>query len=377
MLTWIDQVENILRANEGVELLSLVHVRRASTVLKDAAWSWYHSVTRNESRFSFATWQAFRDSILDAFQPKNNEMIMRRRLRSCKQMSTVIEYVYRFRDIFGQIPSMGEADRIENFVEGLRPVTAGEVEYRSPGTLEEAICFAQAFDDTHLSRSGKKKMNNEKVGRNDRNRGRRSEVGGFGSFVVPARNDPTDGVAPMELDNMARGNRENRQCFNCRKIGHIEKKSTRPKRNDRRHSLLERNIDEEMVLAPLVNEEESKLFKKKRSTDDHVELYEKEELHRVEDEVEVVSDDHALLRVMGTLEGVAAKFLIDSGATHNYIPLTIVKKMGMAMEAPEESGSIKLGNGERIPWLGTVKNLKFKIGGKFEDVGTFTVKYLK
>ncbi len=51
-------------------------------------------------------------------------------------------------------------------------------------------------------------------------------------------------------------------------------------------------------------------------------------MHRVEDEEEVVSDDHAWLKVMGTLEGIAAKFLIDSGATHNYIPLTTIVKNG-------------------------------------------------
>lgn len=54
-----------------------------------------------------------------------------------------------------QLEDMSEADKIFNFEEGLKKGTRGEVRYRNPLTLDDAIDIAMKFDDAHYPDQGK------------------------------------------------------------------------------------------------------------------------------------------------------------------------------------------------------------------------------
>ena len=56
------------------------------------------------------------------------------------------KYVYKFRNLVGQIEGMGELDQVMHFIDGLKQATRIEVNYKSPTTLEEAITVAIAYD---------------------------------------------------------------------------------------------------------------------------------------------------------------------------------------------------------------------------------------
>ena len=60
----------------------------------------------------------------------------------------------------GQVTDMSAIDQVTYFVEGLRPATQAEVNYRSPSTLEDAWKLAIAYDNAYF-RSGKMARRND------------------------------------------------------------------------------------------------------------------------------------------------------------------------------------------------------------------------
>ena len=61
-------------------------------------------------------------------------------------MSSVTEYTTRFLNTVGQITNMNELDQIENYIEGLKPVTKKELRIKNPQTMAEAIEAASNYD---------------------------------------------------------------------------------------------------------------------------------------------------------------------------------------------------------------------------------------
>ena len=186
-------------------------IAAAATCLRDAAFEWFRSYL-NDNRI--ATWSEFTQEIRRAFLPPNDQHIFRRELKQCRQKGTVQEYVFQFRTIMGQISDMAELDKIDHFINGLRPMTASEVKYRCPSSLKEAI------------------ENRGNVARGSYSSGRslprRGPVRRSFSHDGPANRGTTPSIMPMELDNLTAGKRPERSqarrerlCFQCGKPGHF------------------------------------------------------------------------------------------------------------------------------------------------------------
>ena len=61
-------------------------------------------------------------------------------------MRSVQEYASQFRNLVGQTENMGEQDKIAYFIDGLKPSTKMEVNYRAPQTFEDAWKAAIQYD---------------------------------------------------------------------------------------------------------------------------------------------------------------------------------------------------------------------------------------
>lgn len=196
------------------------HERRiaaAATCLREAAFEWFRSASNDHP---FLSWDDFKAGIRRAFLPPNDQHLFRRQLKLCKQTNSVQDYVFRFRSIMGQITDMAELDKIDHFINGLRPMTASEVKYRCPETLADAIEVAIMFDSarfTEGSRGGPRS-------------GRFTGPNRPPSRPAPGSSRPSTsgGSAPMELDHMGlqrdgqkRLDRKQRLCFVCHQPGHF------------------------------------------------------------------------------------------------------------------------------------------------------------
>lgn len=217
VVSWLDQVENVFRGERIAD--DARRIAYAVSAMKDAAFEWYRAEVRMHE---FDTWVDFVDDLKRAFLPPNHQHLFRRQLKQCKQQGSVQDYVFRFRSILGQIEEMNELDQVDHFVNGLKPQTAAEVQYRCPNTLEEAISVAIMYDAARFH-VGNGRLRGGPVANN--NLGRPS----FG-FGTGARRSSHPPLSPMSLDFIKSSTPTDRQtaiknrlCFRCNQPGHVSR----------------------------------------------------------------------------------------------------------------------------------------------------------
>ena len=132
---WLFQCDEVFTAKGMNDDKQRMH--HLASCLHDAALHWYQQACLDANAFSaFADWETFADGIKKAFQPPNNQQVLRRQVRGLRQTGDIRDYVYRFRNLVGQITGMGQLDQVMHFVDGLKPATQTEVNYQAPTPLQ-------------------------------------------------------------------------------------------------------------------------------------------------------------------------------------------------------------------------------------------------
>ncbi|KAG9458686.1 hypothetical protein H6P81_003194 [Aristolochia fimbriata] len=67
------------------------------------------------------------------------------------------------------------------------------------------------------------------------------------------------------------------------------------------------------------------------------------------------------MKLFGSIDGTPIRLLVDSGASHNFISHTLVRKLGLSIDDTTEFG-VHLGDGHRVLSRGLCKELKVQIG---------------
>ena len=112
------------------------YVDIVATRMEGAAASWLsHEQLALEAgrRAPWATWEAFRNEMIRAFEPTTNESAARQQLAVLKQTGRVAGYIQKFREVRGRIQDMSVQDEFAAFMRGLQPRIRAQV-----GTLVEA-----------------------------------------------------------------------------------------------------------------------------------------------------------------------------------------------------------------------------------------------
>lgn len=237
--SWLFQIDEVFQAR-NISDASRLHYVVGS--LKEAALQWYQNrVQSDTNRTPFADWNAFSEAILKAFQPPNYQRVLRLQLEKLKQTTTVQDYVYRFRNVVGQIKGMGEDDQVIAFMRGLKSATRSEVNYQNPENLEKAIEIAIRFDTANY---GPRKLLNYQGYNVYDTATTTSQRYDLVTPILKENDTVSNGhstTAPMELDMIttkpARTNSDKEQyrqkglCYYCGRHGHISKNcpSRRPK----------------------------------------------------------------------------------------------------------------------------------------------------
>ncbi|KAJ0398062.1 hypothetical protein ATCC90586_001664 [Pythium insidiosum] len=124
-------------------------VAMVASNLRSGAASWYHSRVMVD-RMPITNIDEFEQALTAEFIPPDQQQRLRAALRACRQTGHVDDYVARFRKIIAQVREMSQLDKVDRFVEGLKPETKKEVNYLRCTTLTEAIAAAQAYERDHF-----------------------------------------------------------------------------------------------------------------------------------------------------------------------------------------------------------------------------------
>ncbi len=107
------------------------------------------------------TWKNFKDSIRNHFEGAAFQSILRKRLQNLSQKNSIEEYNNEFLRIIQQVESMSEVDNITYYTDGLKPRVKGEIRYKNPSDLIEAMDIAVLFDRAYFPemKSSESKIN--------------------------------------------------------------------------------------------------------------------------------------------------------------------------------------------------------------------------
>lgn len=142
--TWLFEVETYITAYGVTD--DAQKIAFATAYLKGLAVQWWQSRC---STFPGQTisWDQFRKEVRERFQPIEASRTARVHLRGLQQgRKTISQYCSAFYEQVQLIHDMSEADKMEHFMFGLNSEVYEEVDRMDPGTLHDAMLFAQRVE---------------------------------------------------------------------------------------------------------------------------------------------------------------------------------------------------------------------------------------
>ena len=202
----------------------------AATCLSGPARTWINTVTSAamppEQRESVATWEGFKEELIEQFTPVNKGKVARDQLACTKQEESepVRKYVQRMREIFLKIPSITEDEKLDRFVRNLRLVIREKVDMHNPRTFDEAASRAERIDATwnqtrkahaderHMGGGGGGGRNRDR--HRDRHGNNRTPMDIGATRMSPRRDRQAPYLTPHQKELKAQG-----KCTKCGKAG--------------------------------------------------------------------------------------------------------------------------------------------------------------
>ena len=177
-------------------------------LLEGAAELWWQGWKRSfyTKQQRYPNRNEFFSALRGEFQSVNQEHASREALGRIRQLTSVTEYVTRFRPHLYHLPTMDEADKIEKFAKGLKPEISKAMCFRTDAkTLDAYITAAERIDHDLFLHS--------KMRRGGDGDHRSSGKGGKGGGGEQA-----NAVTPAKSKKKKK---ETRTCYNCGKVGHL------------------------------------------------------------------------------------------------------------------------------------------------------------
>lgn len=200
--SWFISMQSYLEAT-GVALDTPEAVRGAASYLSGKALEWYHlQFTRSGNTVPYATYADFKQALQDYLLPVDPAYAARDKLDRFRQLTSAQDYVTGYNALMLNIPDMSEADRVHNFVRGLKQQVQTQVLMQQPTTLSQAQQLAIKADAAVY----------------------KSKPSGFGyRSTLPSSSTP-NGVTPMELgahEATKEAELSAGECYACGKKGHF------------------------------------------------------------------------------------------------------------------------------------------------------------
>jgi hypothetical protein len=310
-------------------------LRRIPSFLDKLALGWYRQLQEDIEvghKHTLESWDDFEQEIRRNFEAPNLQQEVRTKLKRLRQGDSVRQYIFGFRSLLAKVTDMSEDDRIHYFVSGLKEDTRAECDYKAPRTLSEAIIIAQNFDHS-------------KFGRNIKQNRSQLHPRLYTRFTSDDNtqneldlSSPPQQVVPMELSALSN---QRMKPSSKRKYCSFHKSNSH-------------------------NTAECKAIKKSNPS------IPSGSSNLIENYLNQINGTSGNLTVLsGLLNNRPAKFLIDSGSTHDHIAEKFVSDTDTAVsEIPTKAVSLADGSIKKCNQV--AKYIPVAIG-KFRDQVTFRV----
>jgi hypothetical protein len=210
LTSWLISIQSYLEAS-GVALNTPEAVRCAASYLKEGALQWYHLQYQTQGNsIPYPTFAAFKHALQSYIQPVDPAHSARNTMDDFRQISSAYHYVTSFNSLLLNLPDMSEADRVHNFIKGLKPQVKLQVSMQAPATLANAQELAIKVDAAVY-------------------KGTKAPFSGFRGSNPPA--SASNGSTPMELGAhtvTGDGERAAIRCYRCNGEGHLARNCTAP-----------------------------------------------------------------------------------------------------------------------------------------------------
>ena len=272
------------------------------------------------------SWPSFKSVMTGWFQPQDYQDILRRKLVSLKQKDKVHDYIHEFDSINNHVRDMLEADKINYFISGLKPLIAGFVKHSKCSTLIQAKLEAIRVEcnfGAELNQFGAKP--NEFKHRNDSNK--RHEV----------KNN--------EKQQSQSTNRDEKKCFRCQAPYHPGKGCSEVKKEHKANLAKQNNNNTDKKYNNNNNNQNSLDKSNKQEKESKPKTLAIPSSHNIYNSI-VLNSLNKLLRVKGYIKNIELDCILDTGATTSIISTSLIDKFGW--ETNKTSTKVSLANGEEI-----------------------------
>ncbi|MCH82511.1 retrotransposon gag protein [Trifolium medium] len=366
---WISRAEVYFRVQSTTPE---VKVSLAQLCMEGSTIHFFNSLLGEDEEL---TWEMLKEALLERYGG-HGEGDVYEQLTELKQEGTVEEFITEFEYLIAQIPKLPEKQFRGYFLHGLKPEIRGKV--RSLVALGEMsrtklLQVTRAVEKevkgsngSNFSRGHKRGGGLYRSGSQGGNRngsdwvmvkgGDRGVHGGVRSGVNGPKNDrqahgdkkrsgPRDRGFTQLSYNELMERKQKGLCFKCGGAFHPM------------HQCPEKQLRVLVVDDEGDSEEEAKILA--------VEVGEEEEEDKGEMSVlelhHITHENHQTVKFQGSIHGVEVLILVDSGATHNFVPQKLVHQMDWPIETTPQM-KVKLGDGFQMVTQGVCKGLEMFIG---------------
>ena len=231
--TWLDQIYDFMMLTNVPPQL---YVMCAITYLREQAKSWWYSMSREE-KLRNQDFYIFKQTLLAKYRPVNQQRTARIQLKTLKQINSVSSYNNAFSNVIQLINDMSTADKIDNYMNGLKTNIQEKLITEEFNSLNDAMNAAAKIDTVLYNRRNGNQNNNNSYGKPKYNNNQAAEINNVQVWSMeqsqrhdyaestPPANETSVTVNAVKLTKLTPEQRvqymKEGRCFKCRVVGHM------------------------------------------------------------------------------------------------------------------------------------------------------------
>jgi type II secretory pathway pseudopilin PulG len=200
-------------------------VEYAVTYLRGSALRWYKYVEHQyQGQNAVSSWTQFVTLLRRHFEAANTETVVRNRLNSLRQLTTVSKYNDLFNGLIIEVLDIDDKSKIDMYCRGLKQDIRLQVSLKEPKSLEDAQSSAMNIDNILHASNGTR-------GLSDKRQHSRFSSSSSSGGAVPMEIGNTEEetlafvsgstkLSPEEFDKL----RKEKKCFRCKRTGHVARR---------------------------------------------------------------------------------------------------------------------------------------------------------
>ena len=361
---WILRVERYFtfyRLNEE-EMLEAVAV-----ALEGDALRWYQW---EQKRRPIRLWADLKTFLLRQFRPTEGGSLYEQWLAT-SQTSTVGEYKRRFIETAAPLERISEQILLGQFLNGLKEEVRVEVRLLNPVNLEQAMELAVRVEEKQKALSTRKQSLSTIKTISPRTYSKGSQFGSVYSQLPPT--SPTThkswGSTPSESQASVYSPKSTSNS-NVTKVPTEFRRLTEKELQEKKSKGICFRCDDKWTMGHRCRRKELSVILIDDEEDGTDEGSTEPPLSPTEELTTEVSLNSVVglsnpktMKIRGTIDGAEVIVMIDPGATHNFVALSVVQRLGLTVEDSGGFG-VSLGNGETIKGRGICRGVNLALEGK-------------